>query len=93
MKIAERIFEEDGKIIHARTFDNQPAIDDAAALRSAGLGQTGENRLVGRVPMNIVADWLKEAGVKMHDPAARDVIRRKMLSGDFDAFRVWQGTF
>jgi hypothetical protein len=93
MKIAERFFEEDGKIIHKRTFDNQPALDDAAALRSAGLGQTGENRLVGRVPMNIVADWLKEAGVRMDDPAAKDVIRRKMLSGDFDAFRVWQGTY
>lgn len=93
MKIAERFIEDDGKIIHARTFDNQPALDDAAALRCAGLGQTGESRLVGRVPMNIVADWLKEAGVKMSDPAAKDVIRRKLLSGDFAAFRVWQGTF
>lgn len=93
MKISEKVFEDDGKIIHARTFDNQPAMDDAAALRSAGLGVTGESRLVGRIPMNLVNDWLKEAGVKWDDPAARDVVRRKILSGDFDAFRVWGGRF
>lgn len=93
MKIGERFFEDDGKIIHQRVFDNQGALDDAAALRSAGLGTTGESRLVGRVPMNIVNDWLKEAGVRWDDPAAKDVIRRKMLSGDFDAFRVWQGAY
>jgi len=93
MKTAEKFFEDDGKIIHARTFDNQHALDDAAAIRSAGLGQTGENRLIGRIPMNLVSDWLKEAGLKWNDPAAKDVIRRKLLSGDVDALRVWKGTF
>jgi hypothetical protein len=63
-------------------------------LREAGVGQTGESRLVGTIPMHIVAEWMKEAGLSWDDnEAKKDVIKRKMLSGDFDKFRVWKGTY
>jgi hypothetical protein len=41
----------------------------------------------------LIHEWLKEAGVSHDDPAAQDVLRKKLLSGDADAFRVWKGTF
>ena len=51
-------------------------------------------RHVGRVPGAMVSLWLKEAGVKWDDThAANDVIKRKMLSGEFSAFRNWEGTY
>ena len=37
---------------------------------------------------------LKEAGVKWDDVEARQqVVKRKILSGEFDKFRVWKGTY
>ena len=53
----------------------------------------GESRLAGEIPLHIVETWAKEAGIKWDDPAMKDVIKRKLLSGDFDKFRVWKGTF
>jgi len=49
--------------------------------------------LAGEIPLHIVEMWAKEAGIKWGDPAMKDVIKRKLLSGDFDKFRVWKGTF
>ncbi len=44
--------------------------------------------------MHILSQWLKEAGVDWSDRgAAQEVIKRKMLSGDFAKFRVWEGTY
>lgn len=87
----ERFFAEDGKIIHHKMIDPNPALDQAAALRSAGITGYSENALVGRVPMALVTAWLKEAGVSWDDPAMEDVLTRKLMDGDFSKFRVWQG--
>jgi hypothetical protein len=55
---------------------------------------TGENRLVGSIPLHIMAQWCKDAGVNWDDIEARkEVVRKNILSGEFDKFRVWQGTF
>jgi hypothetical protein len=41
-----------------------------------------------------MSQWLKEAGVDWSDHgAAQEVIKRKMLSGDFNKFRVWEGKY
>lgn len=87
----DRFFTEDGKIIHHRVIDPNPALDQAAALRSAGITGYSENALIGRVPMALVTEWLKEAGVTWDDPAMEDVLMRKLMDGDFSKFRVWQG--
>tara|TARA_R110000824_G_scaffold198332_1_gene382306 strand:- start:202 stop:492 length:291 start_codon:yes stop_codon:yes gene_type:complete len=77
-----------------RTFDNQPSLNRAEDLRKAKIGMTGDNRLVGSIPLNIMAQWCKEAGVKWDDIEARkEVVKKNILSGEFDKFRVWQGTF
>lgn len=94
MKTGERFTQHGDKVIHHRRFDNDPYIEEAERLRKSGAGQSGESRLVGRIPMHMVGEWVKEAGVQWSDrEAVRDIIRRKMLSGDFDKFRVWKGRY
>ena len=96
MKIKEQVQynRKDDKIEVARTFDNRPSLDRAEDLRKAKIGMTGDNRLVGSIPLNIMAQWCKDAGVRWDDIEARkDVVKKNILSGEFDKFRVWQGTF
>lgn len=95
MKIGEQFIDGEGTTFHVKTtFDAQPALDAAADLRSAGAGLTGEHRLVGRVPGWLVSQWVKEAGVAHNDNDARqEIIRKKMLSGEFVKFRVWDGSY
>jgi len=96
MKLRENIFidHEADKIIVQRTFANDPYIEDVKRLKDAGVGQTGESRMVGRIPMHVLSQWLKEAGVDWSDRGAcQEVVKRKMLSGEFDKLRVWEGTY
>ena len=96
MKVKEQVQynQKEDKIEIARTFDNAPSLDRAEDLRKAKVGMTGENRLVGSIPLHIMAKWCKGAGVKLDDIEARkEVVRKNILSGEFDKFRVWQGTF
>lgn len=94
MKIAEKIFEQDGKIVHQRTNDYTGEIEQVKRIREADLGVHGDNKLVGRIPAALIYDWCKEAGVKMEDThAVGEIIKKKMLSGEFDAFRVWKGRY
>jgi hypothetical protein len=94
MKIAERHFEDNGKLVVQRTFDPTQTIKDVSAMRGAQLGHKGESRHIGRVPGWLLSQWFKEAGVKWDDTkACEEVVKRKMLSGDFSAFRNWQGAY
>jgi len=96
MKIGEQVLfdHSDNKVVVKKTHDISPEMHRAQMLREAGCGQTGESRLVGSIPVNLIAEWCKEAGVKWSDTAARaEVVKRKILSGEFDKFRVWKGTY
>lgn len=94
MKINEAVTEDDGKIIVKETHDVQSALDRAAALRSAGINGFSENRLVGTVPLVLLKEWAKEAGVKWDDrEAMSELLKRKMLSGEFSKLRVWEGKY
>lgn len=96
-KIAEKVHHDDGgqTLTIERVYDNEPTLNQVKDLKDAGFDQQkGDNRLVGRIPMHIMSQWLKEAGVDWSDHgAAQEVIKRKILSGDFAKFRVWEGTF
>lgn len=91
----ERFFDDEGRIIHQRTFDVEPAMDRARALRDvpAVALPMSESRLVASVPMPVITMWLKEAGVTWDDPAANDVVKRKLLSGEASKFRVDERTY
>ena len=93
MKIAEDAFFQDDKLIVKKTFDPNPVLDSAEELRSAGVDGFSENKLVARLPNWLIVEWSKEAGVTLDDPAMKEVIKRKLLSGEHQKFRVWEGSF
>lgn len=95
MKTAEKVgFDNSGNLTIQRKFNNDPYLKQVEEIRKSGAGQTGESRLVGRLPMHIVSEWVKEAGLQWSDhEAVKDLIRTKILSGDFDRFRVWEGSY
>lgn len=96
MKIGEKVLYDhtNDKVVVQKTHDVNPELQRAEMLRNAGVGQTGDKRLVGTIPLNLIAEWCKEAGVKWDDTQARqEVVKRKILSGEFDKFRVWKGTY
>lgn len=93
-KIAEKMFEEDGKIIVQQTHDFTPVLERAKALKSAGADSFGESKLVGLVPMKVWAEWAKKWGVNPNDTAAmREVVAREMNSSDNAHLRVWEGRY
>jgi|TARA_Y100000034_G_scaffold10338_1_gene10887 hypothetical protein len=96
MKIKEQVHHDNknDKLIVESTYDNNPALERVDQLNRQKVGLTGENRLVGSIPIHIIKMWCDEAGIKWGDnEARREVVRKKILSGDFDKFRVWKGTF
>ena len=94
MKVGEKFIDNhDGTFVVQQKFNNEPYLNRVEKIRELNGGIVGESRLAGEIPLHIVETWAKEAGIKWSDPAMKDVIKRKLLSGDFDKFRVWKGTF
>jgi len=96
MKIGEQFISgDDPNVFHIKeTFDPTHALNQAADLRSAEATHMGESRLVAEVPMWMVEHWMKEAGVAHNDHAARqEVLTKKLQSGEFSKFRVWEGRY
>ncbi len=93
-KISEIIdFEHDHMVIKKK-HDVSQALTDVQKAKDAGIGMSGENRLVGFLDGAVLAQWLKEAGVSWSDTeAAKEVVKRKMMSGEFSKFRVWEGSY
>lgn len=102
MKIKEKVKEEGDNFIIEKTHDFGPVLRQMEQIRQAGIvgmgGATdtkGETRFVGRIPLALIADWCKEAGVSWDDVEGRAaIVKRKILSGDFDKFRSdWKGSY
>ena len=93
-KISEKIsFDHDHMVIKQR-HDVSQAIKDVRMAKDAGIGMSGEKRLAGFLDGAVLASWLKEAGVSWSDTeAAKEVVKRKMMSGEFSKFRVWEGSY
>ncbi len=88
----ERWYEDGDRIVQHRTV----LVDDdrAKMLRDAPSQPLSDSWHVGSIPLIILEQWFKEAGVSWDDkPACRDVIRAKLLSGEFSKFRVKEGRF
>jgi hypothetical protein len=96
MQIGEQWFydEQEKKWVQKKIHDWSFGIEHAKNLSETHGGVVGESRLVGTIPMALINEWCKEAGVKWDDTKAREqVVKRKILSGDFDKFRVWKGKY
>ena len=93
-KISEKIsFDHDHMVIKQR-HDVSQALKDVRMAKDASIGMSGEKRLAGFLDGAVLASWLKEAGVSWSDTeAAKEVVKRKMMSGEFSKFRVWEGSY
>ena len=94
-KISESVSFEDDKLIIKKTHDASQMLDDAKFAREMSPNSFGSDyKLVGHVDMALVSVWLKEAGVTWDDTqAVKDVIKKKMMSNEFSALRVWEGKY
>ena len=95
MKIGERFIPDEGtKFVVQEQHDFTPYLDQARLLRSSGDGRAGESRHVARLPVALIREWCKEAGVAWDDVHARkEVVRKKLMDGDHTQFRVWGGRY
>ena len=99
MKIGQKIHfhDSDGTMVVETIHDNAPYLESVKQLKAQGIDAMAGNsdcKLVGRVPMYLLAQWIKEAGLKWEQgEEVKDLIRQKMLSGDFSKLRVWQGSY
>ena len=93
-KVSEIIdFEHDHMVIKKK-HDVSQALNDVQKAKDAGIGMSGENRLVGFLDGAVLSAWLKEAGVSWSDTeAAKEVVKKKMMSGEFSKLRVWDGSY
>ena len=92
MKLSEQTTVEDGKLIVKQAHDWTAIAERSKAMQLAGMGQTGENRLVANIPMKLWAEWAKKHGVRVDDHAAmREVLHKDLMNPDNSQFRVWNG--
>lgn len=92
-KIDQNIKFDDDKLIIKQTYDASHMLEDARHARErAPNAFASDYKHVGNVDMALVNIWLKEAGVQWHDTqAVKDVIKRKLMSNEYQALRVWEG--
>ena len=94
MKIAETYTEDGGRLVIRQTHDFNPTLKAASELRSHGMGDLGESKLVGLVPLKMWHEWAKAAGVSAGDhDAMREVVARNLNSPDYAHLRVWEGKY
>lgn len=92
MKIADKLVEDGDKVVHVRSYDFQQAIDETKVL--AETEKPDDWWHVGHIPMELMAIWIKEAGLKWEDTqAVSDLVRKKLLSGEYANLRPHQGSF
>ena len=99
MKRAERLDIED-KLLHiTQKHDVTATLKRAELMRQAqDAGVQGsipaDWKAIGTVPGVLVRAWANEAGVRMDDgDAMRDLINKKLMSGEFSKLRVTPGKF
>lgn len=93
-KLNEQVHWDGRKMIVQEQHDFHSVAEQAKTLKSAGLESVGESKLVARIPVKLLAEWAKEAGVKFSDTGAmRELLARKLMDADNSQFRVWEGRF
>jgi len=93
-----RVFDDwDGgeEVVHFHQHQEcQPILDDLANRRSADMIGTDDHRHVGSVPFVLLEKWLMEAGVSFSDgKAVQEVVKRKLMDGEFRKLRAWEGAY
>lgn len=88
--ITERMVEEDGKLHISRSEDVSALIDDNRRLAEIMPSMHGDAkfRLAGRVPAVVAEQWSRECGAAIGTKEFALYVKRKLMDGDFAAFRV-----
>lgn len=92
-KVSEQYKFEGDEIVVKQTYDASHMLKDAQHAREVTENSFGSDyKHVGNVDVALVNVWLKEAGVSWTDTnAVNDVLKKKLMSNEFSALRVWQG--
>lgn len=88
--ISERMIEQDGKLIIDRSQDVQALIDRNKAEAEIMPSKFGEAawRKVGSVPLTLAEAWAAECGASIGTKEFALYAKRKLMDGDFAAFRI-----
>ena len=93
-KAYSRLSAIDEGVLIERSQDVEPIIDDVSARRSAGLIGSKEMRHVCRIPYVVLEGACNDAGVDMSDrDAVREIIYKKITSGEWSKFQVHEGGY
>ncbi len=94
-KLFQKISFEGDNMVIKNTFDASHVLRDVRQARETTENAFGSDyKHIGNIDPGMLAMWLKEAGVAWSDTAGmKDVIKRKMMSPDFSALRVWEGSY
>ena len=94
-KLSEKVSFDDDKLIIKKTFDASHMLNDAKHAREVTQNSfASDYKHVGNVDLGLVGVWLTEAGVSWEDTEAmKEVIKRKLMSNEFSALRVWEGSY
>lgn len=94
MLLNEKLVEDQGTVYHVRSYDYQWALDDVKALRHVERAPGEDWWHVGHVPQSLMAIWIKDAGLSWSDhEAVKDLVRKKLLSGEFANLRPIEKSF
>ena len=88
--ISERMIEQDGKLHIQRTQNVQSLIDQnkrEAEIMPSMFGDAAW-RKVGSIPFTLAEEWSKECGAGIGTREFALYCKRKLLDGDFAAFRI-----
>tara|TARA_B100001175_G_C19433736_1_gene602488 strand:- start:458 stop:754 length:297 start_codon:yes stop_codon:yes gene_type:complete len=93
--VSEKVFFEDDRLVVKRTIDANGMIKDAEYTREVSPNAFGsDHKHIGNVDVVKVHEWLKEAGVEWHDThAVQEVIKKKLISGEYSKLRNWAGNY
>lgn len=94
-QIGEKVTFQDDQMIIKRTFDASGMLLDAEYARQTSPNAVGSDwKALGNIEPALVTNWLREAGVSWSDShAVQEVIKRKLMDGEFARLRVWEGSW
>lgn len=95
MKIGERYWDQDGKLIVEETHDPNPVLESARILRhqrEAGGPQPVDGKHVARIPYWLLEQKAQERGIKWDDrEAMRKLVQEIVMDSQYSHFRIWEG--
>lgn len=88
--IGERMIEQDGKLHVVRSQDVQAIIDQNKVERELLPSMYGEAayRKIGSIPFVVAEQWSDECGAAIGTKEFALYCKKKLLDGDFAAFRI-----